>query len=273
MPISDFSFYPLYVLSRYAKQSVKAALTGDGSDELFAGYDTYRATMLNNYCGSIIRTPIVQAINKSIGEHHLYERSKLSNLSRFLSFASMNSKQAHLSWRRIFSDSELINLGIQVRQGGESGKEKVILNISDAMQLDRQTWLANNVLIKSDRASMNNGFELRAPFLSPLVFQESEKLDPKYLTNYIQGKLLLREILKKEFDISVKGKRGFISPLSYWIRDDIDYFLETIVNSQIFDENCVKSICRNHADMRRNNAHKIYTLYVYSIWSKRMKES
>lgn len=265
LPISDMSLYPLYMLSQFAKTFVKGALTGDGGDELFGGYDTYAATNFNNTFGSLIH---------GIGAHNLanyisvnsHERSRLNDFVRILKYSSPDSRVAHTSWRTIFDQREILNLLGDIDLKTEDKIPSHSITLREAMKIDQSNWLPGNVLVKSDRASMNNGFELRAPLLSPIVLRASQQLSNEELRSMFRNKIILRNILKDRFNITLARKKGFIPPLSIWIRRDWVYFLSSILDCGKFDANFVAKLMGLHVSGKANNAHKLYTLYVYSIW-------
>ena len=266
IPLADLSFYPLYALSRFAKTFVKGALTGDGGDELFGGYDTYAATKLNNSLGQVFAC--LNAGN-FLTKYNRYsrERSASNDLIRFMKYASPDSIVAHSSWRNVFDDNEIQNLLSKscVDNSGRPKSKKMTLR--EAMNFDQSNWLSQNVLVKSDRASMNNGFELRAPLLSPMVFQASLELNDRQLRFLLKDKVILRDLLRQKYGISVGRKQGFISPISHWIKSNPDYFLSHILNCKRFSMAFVKELVAAHVNLKVNNSHKIYTLFVYSIWS------
>jgi len=265
IPLADLSFYPLYALSRFARTFVKGALTGDGGDEIFAGYDTYAATKLNNYLGQIISFFNARnTLAKQSGYSH--ERSSSSDLIRFLKYSSPDSGIAHSSWRNIFDDDELYNLLGPISLDNSYIPKPKKMTLREAMNFDQSNWLSQNVLVKSDRASMHNGFELRAPLLSPKVLRASLELNDRDLRFFFRDKIILRDLLRREYGIRVGRKQGFSSPMSQWIRSNPDYFLTRILDCERFSRDFVKDLVDEHAKLRVNNSHRIYTLFVYSIW-------
>jgi asparagine synthase (glutamine-hydrolysing) len=140
------------------------------------------------------------------------------------------------------------------------------------MTFDQSNWLSQNVLVKSDRASMHNGFELRAPLLSPNVLLASLKLNDRDLRFFFRDKVILRKLLRKKYGIRVGRKKGFSSPMSQWIKNNPDYFLTRILDCERFSRDYVKNLVDAHAKLKVNNSHRIYTLFVYSIWYHKVQE-
>jgi asparagine synthase (glutamine-hydrolysing) len=259
-PISDSSVIPMFALSEFASKEVKVCLTGDGADELFIGYSTYIASQINQtspikFAKSLLQNRTLNWLDRG--------RGNVSNSEKFFRFFTndnLDPSLAHLSWRRIFADHELLQLtGSAWKEEQEdfynSLSSQKINGIRDLSNLDFQTWLSNNILIKSDRTSMANSLELRAPYLHPEVITFANNMPIGKHYSWFKGKKSLRELDKELFPIRyVRKKRGFSS--------------EPILDGGIFDPAYVQRLIYSTEQMRPTQALKLYNLFVFSIWNR-----
>jgi len=273
IPISDTSIIPFYALSKYASRTHKVCLSGDGGDELFGGYVTYQATILNQGMkGLIPSTPILKKLSELIP-------AKQGNvditykLRAFLLNCDKNSKIAHQFWRRIFTEAELQELIPSIRNIKKLDLEEIWNEseasslIQQAMDFDQRTWLRYGLLVKSDRMSMANSLEVRSPFLHPKIVGLSRKLPDEFKVNLYQRKIILKEIANMNFGPSLmsSAKRGFGSPISNWISNNPDDFRDMIFASKLYSEKAVEKLFVKHIGKRADNSYKIFALCVWSI--------
>ncbi len=230
-PLGDPSILPTYLLSVFARENVKVALSGDGADELFAGYDPFKALAPAATYKYLMPNRIHSAVVKAVGKLAISDR----NMS--LDFRLKRTLRA-LSY-----DSELWNpiwLGPLDPDGLEGlfGESSAIRDIySDAINiweessdstLTEQTlafytrlYLPNNILTKVDRASMLTSLEARAPFLDNDLVGYVQTLPEKFKLNGQKTKYILKQAFKNDLPKSVtsRPKKGFGIPLSAWLRD------------------------------------------------------
>jgi asparagine synthase (glutamine-hydrolysing) len=229
----DNSSYPIFKLSERAGQEVKFVLTGDGSDEIFGGYVTYRADNFNRKIQPIIpllqyfgRLPFLKAAHDKVGWR--------TKAHRFFKGMHASPIQAHYNWRLIFQPEERIELL------GEEHRElvydtdpifcfrKLYDEVSDLdwkdrhLYVDSRTWLSNNNLIKLDRNTMAHGLEARSPFLDKDLVAFIAACPPEMK----RDKYLLKAALKNELPPSVihRPKTGFNAPAGQWFSIQGDEF-------------------------------------------------
>lgn len=222
---SDNAIFPLSQLSAVAKESVKFVLTGDGSDELFGGYVTNKADMLNRnlyilkYLKDFTVVKRWSEANDSMGWK--------TKLTRFVNGADRDYRKAHYQWRMIFSPEERIKIL------GEDKRDlvydtdpfdrflKYYNDVADADKfnqhayVDMKTWLCDNILVKSDRATMMAGLESRSPFLDLDFVKYSFSLP----VNYKKNKSILKSAMDgivPDFVLNQK-KSGFNSSFGAWM--------------------------------------------------------
>lgn len=240
-PFADNSLVPTLELTKFTSGYVKVALSGDGADEVFAGYLTYKADKLHAYAKIIpvqIRMRLLDFITSFPGS----PKNKIGlryKQKQFLYGSLFSPEKAHYCWRLIFNPEERVNiLGEKYRELVYDTDpylifERHYLHVRDLHWLDRNlyvdamTWLADDILVKVDRASMNNSIEVRCPYLDVDLVSFSASIPAEFkmknfITKYILKKslqnILPRFILKKR-------KSGFNAPVGKWIGyDGIDEF-------------------------------------------------
>ena len=277
VPISDTSVIPLYAITQTASSYVKSCLTGDGADEIFAGYSTYQATKINNIISTIPNSKKI--INLLLKKYPIsFGNVSLSyKIHSFLKWQNSNSLIAHQNWRRIFTDAEIYDLTGTYPKISEfsaitSHSDINIELIEKCLIHDANTWLLNDILVKSDRISMANGLELRSPYLEKNLVEYTASLPSKYKLQYLKRKKILKHIHNKRMGVNgyFSKKRGFGSPISQWILKNADDFAVPIRESNLFDQKAVERLFTDHSDSRSDNGQKIYALFVYSLWSRNL---
>ena len=237
-PFSDTSNIPTYLISKLASRHVKVALTGDGADELLLGYSNWnkRVFKLNEVENSLLNN--IFDLN--------FENKLVKNLTKYsiylkylkILYQSDSEEIAFTNLKSIFNDADLSKLGFNyeiVSKKKKFDKKKLLNSFS---QYCISNYLPNNILFKSDRASMFNSLELRSPFLEKNISNMLLSIPIKYkLKNKDLTKNLLRIILKKRgvsSFVTNREKKGFGSPIKKWLkRKDI----HDLKNSTMIDKN------------------------------------
>lgn len=282
-PFADSSAIPTYYVSKLARERVTVALSGDGGDELFAGYTSYTKFMKLHSSPFSFNSP---AANKLIwgNFHELIPQSvKGKGLMYFLS-QDKKYLGAYLSDWTKSERQELIlnNAKINYKNGSELYKEKILNEevkhdfISNLQYLDLKTYMVDDILTKVDRASMMNSLEVRVPFLdhkfAELTFKIPWNLklkgnDKKYILKKSMTKYLPGNILNHP-------KQGFGVPLSLWFKNDLrEYINDTLLSqhpllSNYLDKNYVKKIIEQNRKGRRDFSSKIWSLLFFEEWLK-----
>ena len=276
VPIGDTSVIALHAITDLASQHVKTCLTGDGADEIFAGYSTYQATILNENLSSFpfpkqVLARLLDKLPKKAGNVTMSYK-----LKSFLQWCNPDSMLAHQNWRRIFTDSEIYRLTGTYPLLSENHKISQLFE-SDNLDLlekclihDVSTWLPNDILIKTDRVAMSNSLELRAPYLSRRLVEYAASLPIKFKYHRFEGKKILKDVYKSEIGVIGKypRKKGFGSPVSQWILDHPNDFQEAITSSNLFENSELDTLFKEHKSNRKDNGQKIYSLLVYAMWRK-----
>lgn len=226
-PYGDSSAIPTYYVSELASNYVKMVLTGDGADELFVGYPRYNA-----YKKCMERT------GKSCVFRHIKEtfrgnkigqlRVQREGLNKWLSnVCYMELDVRNSLWKQEYQ--HLVNSPLEIFENVYD-ESKTMGDINRAQYIDIKTYLPNDILTKVDIASMMHSIETRTPFIDIKVLELALRIPEKcnWMENEkygFQGKVLLKEILKKDFseDFLLRKKRGFSMPLNRWLEDENNY--------------------------------------------------
>ena len=196
-PICDSSIIPTYLLSKFTKTYVDVALTGDGADEILAGYETYKADKLQNWF-SYFPDKSVKLILKIIENLLPTSHNKVSTeykLKKFFKGHGLNDEEAHFYWKTILDKNEIYNIlnkdlknSFQNFDIFQDVKDlyKDVKNcnkLDKTLYIDCKTWLPNDILYKVDRSTMYNSQESRLPFLDSRLVEYACSLPIKYKIN------------------------------------------------------------------------------------------
>lgn len=227
-PFSDNSFIPTYQLSQLTRKFVTVALSGDGADEILAGYPTYLADSLYKKYSKLPN--ILQSILYKSTQNFLTPSYKKVSwdykILQFLSSYGLSRERAHYWWRVIFSESEkekimspeLLNMcdGYDPFDTFYNYFKKVQgANFLDrTLYVDLKTWLQDDILVKIDRMSMANSLEVRSSFLDHHLVELTAKLPPRAKLNGRKQKYILKESIKKYLpkESFTRSKKGFNTP-------------------------------------------------------------
>ncbi|MEO8720426.1 MAG: asparagine synthase (glutamine-hydrolyzing) [Ginsengibacter sp.] len=286
-PFADSSAIPTYYVSKLAREFVTVALSGDGGDELFAGYDNYNK--LNK-----IKTSSFHSSNPFVNKMiwgNLYKLIPQSVSGKGLSYLLSHDKKyigAYASFWPLDERKKLLmeHSKIDYQKASEGYKENILKEgekndfISNLQFLDMRSYMVDDILTKVDRASMMNSLEVRVPFLdhkfAELTFRipssmKLHKNSQKYIFKKSMESFLPPNIFNHE-------KQGFGIPLSYWFKDDLkEYVNDTLLSESSFSTKYLskkiikKTIADNNKGMR-NLSSKIWSLIFFEEWLKQNQD-
>jgi asparagine synthase (glutamine-hydrolysing) len=232
-PFSDNSLIPMYKVSELASKHVKVVLSGDGADELFGGYITYKA---DGYYQKYQKMPAVlrKLAYNLVKNNKINEQQKIGfqyKLRQFLQGGRGDYSTAHYSWRLIFPPEirqrimgneykELINDTDPLRTFKKYfEKVKHLHWLDQALYVDAMTWLTDDILVKVDRTTMKHGLEARAPYLDVNLVEYAATINPLLKLNKGVTKYILKEALTDWLPQSTlyRKKSGFNAPVGSWI--------------------------------------------------------
>jgi asparagine synthase (glutamine-hydrolysing) len=289
-PFADSSMLPTYFVSCLARQHVTVALSGDGGDELFAGYGRYGIQQSRE---KFARIP---ASLSRLYRDHLFPMVPKGTRGRQLSY------NLSLPWRKRYADEmcfvpaferEFPLLSPEFRATiAESGDPQEILlkyfeeapakdPISQMLYVDTKTYLVEDILTKVDRMSMLTSLEVRVPILDHLFVEWVTGLGPEWKMRGGQQKYIFRKLAERvgvPRDVLYRPKQGFALPLVHWMRNELrELILTTLLEPRTlqrgyFDPVGVRRLLDEHFSGRRNRSSAIWRLLVFELWHRNFLE-
>ena len=276
-PHANLSTVPLLFLSELAVKDVKVVLSGEGSDEMFGGYNEYlepNIVKLYMKLPSFIKKSMA-SVSKKLphfpGKNTIIKYSK-PFCERYIGHAQVMTEEEANS---ILTDRLKDNMTTTDVLRPYYDKVKNEDDILKKMYIDMNFWLPQDILLKADKMTMANSLELRVPFLDKEVWNVARKIPTKYLIRNNQTKEIFRSVAVQEMpkDWSSRRKLGFPVPFSKWIREEKyylevkKYFNEDYV-SKFFNQEKINKLLEDHYYNKENNGRKIYNIYIFLIWYK-----
>ncbi|RMH23218.1 MAG: asparagine synthetase B, partial [Gemmatimonadetes bacterium] len=285
-PFGDSSGLPTYIVSRMAREHVTVALTGDGGDEVFAGYPRFAGFALAERVPGWIWGP-ARALAARL-PHVSDFRSPLRRAQRFLAAAAAPADERMLRWIGYVTDDLAAVLGPELRETLEwdglleSFREPLAFAAAESplarvLQLNFETYLPEDLLVKADRCSMAHGLELRSPFLDTALVEWAASLPDRLR---IRGRRL-KALLKDAFPdllpeaIRTRGKMGFGIPLPTWLRTRWRGLLEERLLTEEarvwawLDRGAVLELARRHQQGEADHGHALWALMTLETWLRR----
>ncbi len=278
-PTADSGMLPSYWLCKTARPHIKAALTGDGGDELFGGYDRYRALAL-----LAKHRWWLQTIPRSL-VHGTEARSRRARLRRLLDAAALGPDPARQygGMIHLFNQEQIGSLAPELIQGLAP---EMIYDWPDeadpvqaAMRWDLAHYLPYELLRKADRSSMAVALELRCPMLDTQVVDLAGHLPTSVLMPDGRPKGLLRKLAARHVPASIVNlpKRGFSVPIGQWFRDThngtlSDYLKDPVLEELGMNPGAVSRYIQEHTSGRADHAHRLFALLQLSIWGRWLRQ-
>lgn len=280
-PFADSSAFNVYVLSKYTKQHVKVALSGDGADELFMGYNKHKAELLS---GKFFYKSVLPAFSPLL---NLFPQSrnsgftnKLRQLKRFSQSANLSPQDRYANWASISNNEEvkeLLHSSYSKNSFDNLFSEAFSqTNFNSVNLADLKIVLADDMLVKADRMSMQHGLEIRNPFLDYRIVELAMNLPMEQKISGAGQKLILKEnfkhLLPKEiFD---RPKKGFELPLWKWLNKELKNDIETkwlskniIEEQKIFNYAAVNKLKQELFSQNPGDSPaKVWALIIFQNW-------
>ncbi|MBL4623534.1 MAG: asparagine synthase (glutamine-hydrolyzing), partial [Flavobacteriales bacterium] len=277
-PFNDSSILPTSKVSELASTHVKVALSGDGGDELFCGYQRYKARAIINYymrLPRLVREQVARVIRRMPEPTSHHSSSLLKKAHLFVDVVDRQASETPYVSARSFSDVQFNDWFPNLAGYGYRDNrliEDAIPNDVVAMMFnDTHVYLPQDIHTKVDRASMRHSLETRAPFMDrkvvelafsfPLEWQLSRKIN-KPMLHQAFAELLPENIWKRR-------KQGFAVPISDWFRGEMGEELLRLLNttkSTVFNKNVVENLYAVHLSGKKDNGHRLWLFYVYLLW-------
>lgn len=302
-PFGDISQIPTFLVSRLARESVKVALSGDGGDELFGGYNRYfhgaRLWTHLSACPRSLRAMAAAAIQalpasfvhnlssclKPVLPQELSAGRAPEKLQKFVRVLPANDAESFLDQLLAAPQKEVSLLGIDGRAANLTERIAPALAglpfAERAMCLDICTYLPDDILTKVDRASMAVSLELRTPFLNTELFSLAWRLPSTVKIQGSVGKRIIRNILYRHVPRSLvdRPKSGFTVPLGRWLRSGLRDWAEAQLGADklrdcgIFDVGAVRQLWSEHLTGQRDHEALLWNVLMFQGWSDRYARS
>lgn len=290
-PFADSSAIPVYILSKKTKEVVKVALSGDGADEIFGGYNKHKAeyqVMQNNLLNTLVGLgkPLWKVLPKS-------RHTKLGNifrqLDRFAEGMSLSQQERYWRWCSFSPESyasSLLKMPVSANDLKFMSRKSEILqhfsltkDLNETLYTDMHLVLVNDMLVKVDLMSMANGLEVRVPFLDHELVNFAFHLPSKYKVNQQGRKTLIKDAFKRDLPIELytRNKMGFEVPLLQWFRTSLKSLIlddlladKFILEQNIFQLETINNLKKQLFSNNPGEVHaQIWALIVFQTWYKK----
>ena len=280
-PLADPSAIALYFVSNLASKHVKVALSGEGADEFFGGYNIYKEPFDISFI-TVLPKPIRKALAKivklipfSFKGKNLFIRASKDVEERFIGNANMFSKEERES---ILKNPTGKYAPMDITKPLYD-KVKHLDDVTKMQYIDLNLWLVGDILLKADKMSMANSLEVRVPFLDKEVFKVASKIQSDYRVNKQATKYVFRMASKEYLPemVSTKKKLGFPVPIRVWLKEDKFYnrvkesFCSDVAK-KYFNTDKIVSYLDNHKQGKGDFSRKIWTIYMFLVWHKQFFE-
>ncbi|MCL2461453.1 MAG: asparagine synthase (glutamine-hydrolyzing) [Defluviitaleaceae bacterium] len=280
-PLADPAAVALFFVSQVASGHVKVALSGEGADEFFGGYNIYKEPL-----DLRILTSLPRPVRKLLGAVAAKFPAGIKGRNFFIR-GSMNLEQRFIGNAKMFSKKErdaILNVPDAAPSPEEVTKPyydsfKGYDDITKMQALDIQLWMVGDILLKADKMSMAHSLEVRVPFLDREVFKAASKIPTKYRVNKTDTKYAFRRAAAKYLPEEVAGKKklGFPVPIRIWLREEKYYnkvkgYFTNETAGKYFRTERLLALLDGHKAGKADNSRKIWTVFMFLVWHERMFE-
>ncbi len=289
-PIGDFSIFPTYLVSLHARKNVTVALSGDGGDELFGGYETYIADSMAGYYGYVpefFRKKIIEPAIKKLRPRPS-KKGLVNKAIRFAEGIGEPEDLCHARWRIFAGDAmrKLLFTG-QARSEfkGPAGSHITELfgrarnrqPLNQSLYVDLKSYLTDNCLVKTDRMSMAVSLETRVPLLDKELVELAFGIPDHLKAAGGKTKILLKRVACRHVpkECVYRPKEGFSIPIKHWLKKELRPMMEELLDENnikkdgIFQVETVNRLKKEHLSGIANHSHILWSLMVFHDWKKR----
>jgi asparagine synthase (glutamine-hydrolysing) len=290
-PIADFSVFPTLLVARMARQHVTVALSGDGGDELFCGYDTYRAQRASRHAVDWLPQRVRNQLARLAFLIPLSQQKRgIGNtLRRFLEGLQWSPDLEHLRWMLFLAPTmrsslyvpeyaELVGTELESRLS-DSLKPRRKDRLHGQMVADVKMYLTENILPKVDLMSMAVSLEARVPFLDNEVIDLALRLPSSVKWREGQSKWILKEAFRDLLPPPVLSRRkeGFSIPMKNWLKGDWNALMHellddgTLYRDGLFQRKAISRLMHEHESGSHNHSHLLWALMLFQLWTARFR--
>ena len=277
-PQSNPSCLPLYFLAKLAREHVTVVLSGEGADEIYAGYEWYdEAGLMKKYkkLPKFIRVAAA-AVAKKLPYFKGHD---------FLIKSSGSPEDYFIGQALVWEEKDALSVLRDEYRVGPSVKEvtaPIYARVKDKSELDKKQyldlnlWLVGDILLKADKMSMASSLELRVPFLDKKVMEQAQALPREYKINGKNTKYIFRKAANRTLpdEWADRKKMGFPVPIRHWLCED-EYYnlvkaeLTSDAAKEFFDTDLLVRLLDEHKSGKANNGRRIWTVYIFLVWYRR----
>ena len=274
-PHANLSSVPLYFLSKLAAEQVKVVLSGEGADELFAGYNEYADALPQR---------MYRKLPFSL-RHKLYlkykDRKHFRGQTIILKYGQ-KVEDRYIGPAEIMTDELANSLVTSKYKNAETSRDltkkyydevKNMDDISKRLYLDMKMWIVEDILLKADKMTMANSIELRVPLLDKKMWELARTIPVRHKVHNEITKYAFRTAAKNKLpeDWAKRRKLGFVVPFVVWIKEEKYYkMVKEVFNkdfvSEFFDKDKINKLLDDHFNGITNNGRKVYTIYTFLKW-------
>ncbi len=287
-PFADTSIFPTFLVSKLASREVKVVLSGDGGDELFAGYDTYLAEKVDRYYGRLPRSLRQQVLPKFAGwlPPQSAKKGLINKAKRMVEGGAFDPSLQHARWMMFLNPAEKNSLYRSDLRAAlcddlmtdffhdHFEKASRFDRLAQQQYVDVKTYLADDILTKVDRMSMAVSIEARVPLLDYRIVEFALNLPAPMKLSRSRTKSILRQAVKHMLPPSIleKPKEGFSIPMKHWLCTSLKPMMLDLLSKAslekhgYFDHQVVAGWIQDHLDGRVNHSHRLWALMVFEMW-------
>ena len=274
-PHANLSSVPLYFLSKLASEQVKVVLSGEGADELFAGYNEYADALPQR---------VYRKLPFSL-RHKLYlkykDRKHFRGQTIILKYGQ-KVEDRYIGPAEIMTDELANSLVTSKYKNAETSRDltkkyydevKNMDDVSKRLYLDMKMWIVEDILLKADKMTMANSIELRVPLLDKKMWELARTIPVRHKVHNEITKYAFRRAAKNKLpeDWAKRRKLGFVVPFVVWIKEEKYYkMVKEVFNkgfvSEFFDKDKINKLLDDHFNGITNNGRKVYTIYTFLKW-------
>ena len=278
-PFADSSLLPTSIVAQLAAQHVKVALSGDGADEVFSGYQRYQARVLLMWYSrlpSLLRNSFEKVIHAFPEPMAHHSHSLLKKAHLFCKTAINAQQKSPYIAPLWYTQKELAQLAPALAERGHTAptipQETNLDDVQKMMAMDALVYLPQDILTKVDRATMAFGLESRAPFLDTDLLEIAFSLPRHWHRHGLSGKRMLRDAFADKLPSQTwkRRKQGFAVPVSYWFQNELGDTLRNLLHSETSPINptIVHDMLVAHRNGNKDYSFQLWAIYVYLNWRK-----
>jgi asparagine synthase (glutamine-hydrolysing) len=293
-PIGDFSIFPTYLVSLHARNYVTVALSGDGGDELFGGYETFLADQMGKRYDRIpqfFRHTMIEPFIKSLKPRPA-KKGLVNKAIRFVEGLEHPGDLSHARWR-IFTGTGFKNAlftpdALAEFSANEDSHIRRLFHQADgrdpvnqSLYVDLKSYLCDNCLVKIDRMSMATSLESRVPLLDKELVELAFQIPGRHKVAGGKTKVLLKRVAARHVPRKCvyRPKQGFSIPIKNWLKSELRPLMEELLckefleNDGIFQTASIDNLKREHLSGIANHSHLLWSLMVFQAWKKMWLDS